>query len=140
MDFKDLNKACPEDSYALPRIDQLVDSTSGHELFSFMDAFSGNNQILMNPADQEGASYITERGLCGYRVMSFGLKNTRATYKRLVNLMFADQISRNIEVYVDDTLTKSKKAVEHLKDLSETFEVLRRFNMKLNPPSVRLGY
>lgn len=93
----------------------------------------------MNSADQEGTSFITERGLFYYRVMSFGLKNAGATYQRLVNLMFTNQIDRNMEVYVDDILTKSKKAAEHLKDLSESFEVLRKFNMKLNPTKCAFG-
>lgn len=110
IDFKDLNKACSRDSYPLPRIDQLVDSTSGHKLLSFMDAISGYNQILMNPANQEGA-----------------------TCQRLINHMFAHQIGRNMEVYVDDMLTKSKRASDHLVNLEETFQVLRKFNMKLNP-------
>ena len=52
VDFIDLNKACPNDSYPLPRIDQLVDSTVGHKLLSFMDVFSRYNQIRMDEADQ----------------------------------------------------------------------------------------
>ena len=59
VDFTDLNKACPKDSYPLPRIDQLVDSTTGHKLLSFMDAFSGHNQIRMDEADQEKTSFVT---------------------------------------------------------------------------------
>jgi hypothetical protein len=61
VDFTDLNKACPKDSFPLPRINLLVDSTSGHELLSFMDAFSGYNQIYMEEADQEKTSFITDR-------------------------------------------------------------------------------
>ena len=63
VDFTDLNKACPKDSYPLPRIDQLVDSTASHQLLSFMDAFSGYNQITMDEADQEKTSFITSQGL-----------------------------------------------------------------------------
>ena len=88
VDFTVLNKACPKDSYPLPRIDQLVDSTVGHQLLSFMDAFSGYNQIMMNKADQEKTSFITSQGLFCYKVMPFGLKNAGATYQRLVNHMF----------------------------------------------------
>ena len=80
IDYTDLNKACPKDSYPLPKIDQLVDSTAGHELLTFMDAYSGYNQIQMNPADREKTSFITERGLYCYNVMPFGLKNAGATY------------------------------------------------------------
>ena len=59
VDFTDLNKACPKDSYHLPCIDQLVDSTAGHQLLSFMDAFSRYNQIKLDEADQEKTSFIT---------------------------------------------------------------------------------
>ena len=107
VDFMDLNKACPKDSYPLPRIDTLVDSTTRHELLSFMDAFSGYNQIKMNEEDQERTSFVTSQGLFCYKVMPFGLKNTGATYQRLMNKMFTDQIGRNVQVYVDDMLVKS---------------------------------
>ena len=88
VDFTDLNKACPNDSYHLPCIDQLVDSTAGHQLLSFMDAFSGYNQIKMDEANQEKTSFITSQGLFCYKVMPFRLKNAGATYQRLVNYMF----------------------------------------------------
>ena len=88
MDFTDLNKACPKNSYPLPRIDQLVDSTAGHKLLSFMNAFSSYNQIRMDEADQEKTSFITSQCLFCYKVMPFMLKNVRATYQRLVNHMF----------------------------------------------------
>ena len=96
VDFTDLNKACLKDSFPLPRIDQLVDSTAGHKLLIFMDAFSGYNQIMMNENDQEKTSFITSRGIFCYKVMSFGLKNAGATYQRLMNRMFHDQIGRSL--------------------------------------------
>uniref|UniRef100_A0A2N9HHE1 Uncharacterized protein n=1 Tax=Fagus sylvatica TaxID=28930 RepID=A0A2N9HHE1_FAGSY len=139
VDFTDLNKACPKDSYPLPRIDQLVDSTAGHKLLSFMDAFSGYNQIRMEEEDQEKTAFITSRGLFCYKVMPFGLKNAGATYQRLVNKMFHDQIGRNVEVYVDDMLVKSKENEDHLTDLKETFQALRTYNMKLNPEKCAFG-
>ena len=80
MDFTNLNKACPKDSYPLPRIDQLVDSTAGHKLLSFINSFSGYNQIRMDEVDQEKTSFITSQGLFCYKVIPFGLKNTGATY------------------------------------------------------------
>ena len=125
VDFTDLNKTCPKDSYPLPRIDQLVDSTASHRLLSFMDAFSGYNQIKMVEEDQEKTSFITSQGLFCYKVMSFSLKNARAIYQRLVNHMFRPQIGRNVEVYVDDMLVKSLAEERHLDDLQETFDTLR---------------
>ena len=130
VDFIDLNKACPKDSYSLPRV--LVDSTARHQLLSFMDAFSGYNQIRMQENDQEKTSFVTSQGLFCYRVMPFGLKNAGVTYQRLMNRMFAPQIGRNVQVYVDDMLVKSRREEGHLKDLKETFDTLRSYNMKLN--------
>ena len=80
VDFIYLNRACPKDSYPLPLIDTLVDSTTKHELLSFMDAFLGYNQIKMNEEDQERTSFVTSQGLFCYKVMPFGLKNVGVTY------------------------------------------------------------
>ena len=132
MDFTDLNKACLKDSFPLPRIDQLVDSTVEHKLLTFMDAFSGYNQIKMNEEDQEKTAYITSQGLYCYKVMPFGLKNAGATYQRLLNKMLNKQIGRNMEVYVDDMLVKSKEELAHLDDLRETFTTFKQYQMKLN--------
>ncbi|KAL5552836.1 hypothetical protein UlMin_040237 [Ulmus minor] len=139
VDFTDLNRACPKDSFPLPRIDQLVDATAGHELLSFMDAYSGYNQIRMHEEDQEHTAFLTNQGLYCYKVMSFGLKNARATYQQLVNKMFKDQIGKTMEVYVDDMLVKSLKTEEHIQNLKETFEILRRYKMKLNPSKCAFG-
>ena len=85
VDFIDFNCAYPKDSFPLPRIYQLVDSTADHELLTFMDAFLGYNQIRRNEEDQEKTAFVTSQGLYYYRIMLFGLKNARATYQRLVN-------------------------------------------------------
>ena len=104
-----------------------------------MDAFSGYNQILMAEEDQEKTAFVTSQGLYCYRVMPFGLKNAGATYQRLVNQMFKKQIRRNVEVYIDDMLVKSRKEEDHLDDLRETFNTLRQYNMKLNPSKCAFG-
>ena len=139
IDFTDINKACPKDSFPLPRIDLIVDATAGHELLSFMDAFSSYNQISMNPGDQEKTSFVTAQGTYCYRVMMFGLKNAGATYQRLVNRMFQKQIGATIEVYIDDMLVKSTTAELHIAHLSEAFQILRNYNMKLNPAKCAFG-
>ena len=69
VDFTDLNKACPKDSYPLPRVDVLVDFIARHQLLSFMDAFSGYNQIQMHENDQEKTSFVTSQGLFCYKVI-----------------------------------------------------------------------
>ena len=139
VDFTDLNRACPKDSYPLPRIDTLVDSTARHELLSFMDAFSGYNQIKMKEEDQQKTSFVTSQGLFCYKVMPFGLKNAGVTYQRLMNKMFAHQLGRNVQVYVDDMFVKSVREDDHLSDLQETFNTLRSYNMKLNPSKCVFG-
>ncbi|XP_008245090.1 PREDICTED: uncharacterized protein LOC103343199 [Prunus mume] len=98
QDYTDLNKACPKDSFPLPRIDQLVDAMASYELLSFMDAYSGYNQIFMHPANSEHTAFITDRGLYCYNVMPFGLKNAGAIYQRLVNRIFAKHIGSIMEV------------------------------------------
>ena len=131
VDFTDLNKACLKDSFPLPRIDQLVDSTARHKLLMFMDTFSGYNQIKMAEENQGKTVFITSQGLYCYKVMPFGLKNTGTTYQRLVNKMF--------RVYVDDMLIKSKEESAYLDDLRETFTTLRQYQMKLNPSKCAFG-
>lgn len=116
-----------------------MDSTAGHELLSFMDTYSGYNQISMLPTDEEHTSFITDRGLYCYKVMPFGLKNAGATYQRLVNKMFADFIGKTVEVYVDDMLVKSLKARDHVQHLDEVFKILRQYMMRLNPSKCAFG-
>ncbi|KAI5315154.1 hypothetical protein L3X38_044330 [Prunus dulcis] len=139
QDYTDLNKSCPKDSFPLPRIDQLVDATAGHELLSFMDAYSGYNQILMHPPDSEHTAFITDKGLYCYNVMPFGLKNAGATYQRLVNKIFIGYIGNIMEVYVDDMLVKSRTAEEHLQNLSIMLGILKDYRMRLNPKKCAFG-
>ena len=89
-----------------------------------MDAYSGYNQISMHVADQEHTSFQTDKGLHCYIVMPFGLKNAGSTYQRLVNRMFRAQLGRNMEVYIDDMLVKSKTSGEHSDDLTKAFAII----------------
>ena len=139
IDFTDINPTCPKDSFPLPRIDLIVDATADHELLSFMDAFSDYNHISMDPNDQEKTSFVKGQGTYCYRVMPFGLKNAGATYQRLVNRMFQKQIGASMEVYIDDILVKSTTAELHITHLSEAFQILREYNMKLNPAKCAFG-
>ncbi|XP_072059698.1 uncharacterized protein [Arachis hypogaea] len=139
VDFTDLNKACPKDAYPLPSIDTLVDNSCGYGTLSFMDAYSGYNQIFMHPSDQEKTAFITEYGNYCYNVMPFGLKNAGATYQRLMNKVFDQQIGRNIEVYVDDMVAKTKDGHSHVDDLAEIFGQIRAYNMRLNPEKCAFG-
>ncbi|KAJ9556882.1 hypothetical protein OSB04_011496 [Centaurea solstitialis] len=141
IDFTDLNKACPKDPFPLPHIDAMVDATAGHELLTFMDAYSGYNQILMHTEDQEKTAFMTDKGIYCYKVMPFGLKNAGSTYQRLVNMMFKEHLGRTMEVYIDDMLVKSERSIDHVSQihLKQLFDILWQYKMKLNPTKCSFG-
>jgi len=114
VDYRDLSKASPKDNFPLPHIDTLVDNTAGYSLFSFMDGFSGYNQIKMLSEDREKTTFITMWGTFCYKVMPFGLKNAGATYQRAMVALFHDMMHKEIEVYVDDMIAKSRTEREHV--------------------------
>ena len=120
-------------SFPLPRIDQIVDATVGHDILSFLDTFSRYHKIPMHRPDAEKTTFITPHGLYCYNVMSFGLENAGATYQRMVTKIFQSLIGKSMEVYIDDIVVKSKERPDHTMYLQETFELLRRHDMKLNP-------
>jgi hypothetical protein len=87
IDYTSLNKTCPKDPFALPHINQVIDSTAGCDLLSFLDAYSSYHQILLYQPDQIKTSFITPYGAYCYVNMPFGLKNAGATYQRTMQLM-----------------------------------------------------
>ena len=117
IDFTDLNKACPKDPFPMPKIDQLVDATVGHPWMSFLDAFQGYHHIPLALDDQEKIAFVTPIRNYHYKVMPFGLKNVGSTYQRMMTRMFESLLGKNIEIYIDDMLVKSKVVSEHLGDL-----------------------
>ncbi|GJV35708.1 reverse transcriptase domain-containing protein [Tanacetum coccineum] len=139
VDFKDLNKACPKDGYPLPEIDWKVESLCGFPFKCFLDAYKGYHQIQMAEEDEEKTAFITNQGIFCYTKMPFGLRNAGATYQRLVDKTFHGQIGRNLEVYVDDLVIKSRTEDEVVRDIEETFKTLRKINMKLNPKKCTFG-
>ena len=151
IDYTSLNKACPKDHFPLPRIDQIVDSTSGCEILSFLDAYSGYHQIMMKESDQLVTSFITLYGSYCYIIMPFSLKNAGATYQQCMQQCFADQIDPldqpaqvkrpkpTIAVYVDNIVVKTAQACNMIANLAATFANLRRFSIKLNPKKCVFG-
>ncbi|GJS16354.1 reverse transcriptase domain-containing protein [Tanacetum coccineum] len=139
VDFKDLNKACPKDGYPLSEIDWKVESLCGFPFKCFLDAYKGYYQIQMAKEDEEKTAFITNQGIFCYTKMPFGLRNVGATYQRLVDKAFHKQIGRNLEVYVDDLVIKSRTKDELIRDMEETFQTLREINMKLNPKKCTFG-
>ncbi|XP_073262695.1 uncharacterized protein [Populus alba] len=115
VDFRDLNKASPKDDFPLPHIDILVDNAARSSTYSFMDGFSGYNQIKMATEDRAKTTFVTPWGTYCYKVMLFGLKNAGATYQRAMVTLFHDMMHKEIEVYVDDMIAKSKEGEDHVK-------------------------
>jgi len=121
VDYTNLNKACPKDSYPLPTFDRFVNGAAGYHILSFLDAYSGYNQIQMHLKDKEKTTFVTNSNNFYYEVMSFGLNNVGAMYQRLMDYVFHDMIGRNVEVYVDDIVVKLDSCKQHVKDLQEVF-------------------
>jgi hypothetical protein len=139
IDYIDLNKHCPKDPFPLPRIDQVVVSTTGSVLLCFLDCYSGYHQIALHPDDEDKTTFITPHGIYCYKVMTFGLKNAGATYQKEIQKCLASQIGKNIEAYVDDVVVKTTVEDQLIADLTETFANLREFQWKLNPTKCVFG-
>ncbi|BFG15988.1 hypothetical protein CerSpe_022620 [Prunus speciosa] len=114
VDYRDVNDACPKDEFSLPITELLVDATTGFGALSFMDGFSGYNQIKMAPDDQEKTAFLTPKGIYCHTVVPFGLKNAGATYQRAMMTIFNDMLHNTIECYVDDLVVKTRKREHHL--------------------------
>nr|XP_023871671.1 uncharacterized protein LOC111984280 [Quercus suber] len=111
---------------AIKEIDQLVDATVGHPRMSFLDAFQRYHQIPLALVNQERIAFVTPIGNYHYKVMPFGLKNAGATYQTMMTRMFEPQLAKNVEIYIDDIVVKSKVESEHVNDLKNIFAILRK--------------
>uniref|UniRef100_A0A2N9GA71 Integrase catalytic domain-containing protein n=1 Tax=Fagus sylvatica TaxID=28930 RepID=A0A2N9GA71_FAGSY len=138
VDYRDLNRASPKDNFPLPHIDTLVDNTATNVVFSFMDGFSGYNQIKMAEEDKSKTAFVTHWGTFVYDVMPFGLKNAGATYQRAMVTLFHDMIHHEIEVYVDDMIAKSRTAQDHLTDLRKAVPATEEVSAQIEPEQVCL--
>ena len=101
IDFRDLNWACPKDNHPTPYINQIIDNCAGSVIFSFMDGFSGYNQIKILPSDQHKMAFIFPWGSFSYKKLPFGLKNAGAMFQRTMSYAFI------VEPYLDDIPTSS---------------------------------
>ena len=133
VDFTDLHKACPKDSYPLPSIDDLVDSASGCKLLNFLNVFSGYNQIKMHPRDECKTTFMTELSCYCYTVMPFRLKNAGVTYQRLMDKVLTPMTGRNVQAYVDDMVLTSQVKDQHVTNLEDLFTTITKYRLKLNP-------
>lgn len=119
VNFSDVNTVFPKDPYPLPEIDHLIDGFSGYHTLSFMDSYSGYNQIQMDPINELDATFLSNHGNYYFNVTTFDLKNTRATSQWLIDAMFSHQIWQNLEVYVDDMIVKTTEGHNHAANLKD---------------------
>jgi len=134
-----LKQSVPEGLLPPANIDRLVDGVAGHKVLSFMYVYSSYNKISMHPRDKEKIAFTTDGATYFCEVMSFDLKNAGATYQRLMDKIFKGMISRSVKVYVDDIVVKSDLCDQHIKDLQEVFDALKRTNMRINPEKCAFG-
>jgi hypothetical protein len=139
VDYTDLNKHCPKDPFGLPRIDQVVDSTAGCSVLSFLDCYSWYHQINLAKEDEEKTTLIIPFGAFCYTYMSFSLKNAGATYQRAIQTYLADHWGKRVEAYVDDVVIKTENLEIFIEDLQLVFNSLRRYRWKLNPKKCVFG-
>lgn len=139
VNYIDLNKISLKHVFSLPHIDILVDSTAKFKVFSFMDVSSGYNQIRMAPEDRDKTSFITPWGTLCYRVMPFSLNNVGATYQEAMTTLFHDMMHKEIEVYIDDIISKYKTEEGHVEYLLNLFKSRRKYKLCINPNKCTFG-
>jgi hypothetical protein len=135
VDFRNLNRATPEDEYPMPVADLLVDSTSGNMVISFFDGNAGYNQIFMVKEDVSKTAFRCPGfvGLFEWVVMTFGFKNAGATCQRAMNLIFHYLLRVLMEVYIDDVVVKLVGFEEHMTNLKLSLERMKKYVLRINP-------
>ena len=139
VDYRDLNRAIPKDNFPLQQIDTLINNIVTNMFFSFMDGFSGYNQIKIAEEDKAKTTLTTHWGTYAYNIMPFELKNVGATYQQAMVTLFHDMMHKEIELYVDDMIAKSRTPSDHLIDLRKLFKRLVKYRLRLNPKKCVFG-
>jgi hypothetical protein len=135
INFRNLNKATTKDEYPMAIADMLINNAFGHQIISFLDGNVGYNQIFMAEEHMSKTAFRCPDfiDLFEWVVVTFGLKNTGATYKRAMNLIFHDLLEIVLEIYINDAIVKSDSMNNHLADLRLALERMRRYGLKMNP-------
>jgi hypothetical protein len=133
VDFRNLNKFSKKDNYLLPKMEHLLQRTSGAKVIYFLDGFFGYNQISVHLDDEEKTAFTTPWGTFMYSKMPFGLMNARATFQRAMDIAFVGEKDKFVLIYLDDITVYSSSHDEHLKHLKRVFLKCRQFGISLNP-------
>jgi hypothetical protein len=138
QDYQKLNAATKKDYYPLPFTDMILDYVAGKGFYSFLDGFSGYNQVHIRLQDQLYTTFITDWGTYAFNRMPFGLCNAPGTFQRLVMDIFWDFLKHFLEVFIDDFAIYSDRE-EHMGFLRQTFQRWRETGLKLHPGKCLLG-
>jgi hypothetical protein len=133
VDFQNLNRVSLKDNYPLPKMDYILQKVVGSQKMSMLDDFSGYNQIMVHPDDQEKTTFTTPWGTFMYAKMPFGLMNAGETFQRAMDIEFAEEKDKFIMIYLDDITVFSDSDEQHLEHLKKVFQKCRKFGISLNP-------
>ncbi|GFX33571.1 retrovirus-related Pol polyprotein from transposon 412 [Trichonephila clavipes] len=133
VDYRKLNDVTKKDSYPLPRIDDTLDTLSGHKWFSILDLKSGYWQVEIHPEDREKTAFTSGQGLWQFKVMPFGLCNAPATFERLMETVLKGLTFEACLIYLDDVIIGGRTFEEHLQNIRKVLSKLSDANLKLNP-------
>ena len=133
VDFGNLNKFSKKDNYPFPKMEHILQRVSGASVMSFIDGFSGYNQISVHPDDREKTTFTTPWGNFMYAKMPFGLMNVGATFQRDMGIAFVGEKDKFFLIYLDDLTMFPHNHKEHLHNLRKTFLKCRRYGISLNP-------
>nr|KAG5705225.1 hypothetical protein BaRGS_011251 [Batillaria attramentaria] len=140
IDFRQLNARTLKDSYALPRIEELLDALAGSKYFSVLDMKSGYHQIEVAEEHKERTAFtVAPLGFFEYNRMAMGLANAPATYQRLMEECLGDLHLRVCLVFLDDIIIFSDTFEEHLERIEQVLHRLREWGLKLNPKKCSFG-
>jgi hypothetical protein len=139
IDFTELNKACPKDPYPLPRIDVIIDQAASCDMLNLLDCFSGYHHVWMRREDEAKTGFTTPFGIFCFVRMLEGLRNAGSTFNRMMKLILGSQLGHNTSAYVDDIVIMSEREIDHIADLTETFDNMRQTASSLTQRSVSLA-
>jgi hypothetical protein len=136
IDFKNLNKASKKDNFPLPPMEQILQYVARSERMSFLDGFSGYNQVLVSKNDQLKTTFRTKWGTYAYRKIPFGLINVGATFQHVMDISFRGLVNKSVVIYLDDVIIFSKNKSDHVHHLKQIFDRCRKYGISLNPKKI----
>jgi hypothetical protein len=138
IDYRALNKNIQKDHFPLPFVNTILDEVAGHELYTFMDGYSGYNQVSIALEDYHKTGFTTPWGTFIYAVMPFGLCNAPTAFQRVMTHAFFDLLHKSMLIFIYDFNTQTSK-IDHMVMLKACFERCYRYGIALNPKKIYLA-